>query len=265
MTIRAAFFDIDGTLVSMKTREMPASCRKALYAMKEKGIRLFISTGRPPVQIPLLTKDLSSFPWDGMILMNGQYCVDENGVPFHKLPVKKETLDVLIPWLKKEADFPCQFYEIGGSYDIAFNPGMYQYLSSLGKEDEMPPVEDPVRAFEHETYQICPYIEESRDAEFLLHAPGMESARWSPHFADMIPAGGGKAEGIRRTLEHFGLQDDEFIAFGDGGNDISMIRAAAIGVAMGNADDRVKASADYVTAECENDGIYQACVHFGLI
>ena len=69
-----------------------------------------------------------------------------------------------------------------------------------------------------------------------------------------------KVELIRHTLS-----PEETIAFGDGGNDISMLRFAGIGVAMGNAEDDVKASADYVTAGVDDDGIRKALSHFGLL
>ena len=64
---------------------------------------------------------------------------------------------------------------------------------------------------------------------------------------------------------HEGLDISECIAFGDGGNDISILRAAGIGVAMGNAADGVKASADYVTTHIDDDGIANAFRHFELI
>ena len=55
------------------------------------------------------------------------------------------------------------------------------------------------------------------------------------------------------------------MAFGDGGNDVSMLRYAGIGVAMGNANDDVKAHADYVTTSIDEDGVANALKHFGLI
>ena len=263
--IRAAFFDIDGTLIPMTTRKMPESTLSTLHALKEKGVRLYIASGRPPVHLTLLDKALTSFPWDGYIMMNGQYCFDAAGNVFRKEALKQETLEVLVPWLKEYADFPCTIFELDRSYDIAFNESMHNYLSSINRLDQMPPVLDPVRALSHETYMMSPYIPAERDAEFLSHAPGMMSARWSPHFADMIREHGGKPEGIKAALAMHGLDREEAIAFGDGGNDIAMLAYAGIGVAMGNASDEVKAHADYVTDDCENDGIYSAFKHFGLI
>ena len=55
------------------------------------------------------------------------------------------------------------------------------------------------------------------------------------------------------------------MAFGDGENDIPMIRFAGIGVAMGNGGEKVKAAADYVTDSVDNDGIEKALRHFGMI
>ena len=62
-----------------------------------------------------------------------------------------------------------------------------------------------------------------------------------------------------------GLESSEIMAFGDGDNDIDMLKFAGIGVAMGNAGDAVKAAADYVTASVDDDGIEKALEHFGLI
>ena len=62
-----------------------------------------------------------------------------------------------------------------------------------------------------------------------------------------------------------GLDISETMAFGDGGNDMSMLSAAGVGVAMGNTLDKVKAEADYVTTSVDDDGIRNALLHFGVI
>ena len=76
---------------------------------------------------------------------------------------------------------------------------------------------------------------------------------------------GGKGTGIRAVMERYGLRREELIAFGDGENDMSMLKLAGIGVAMGNGDQAVKAMADYVTGPVEEDGVSQALRHFGLL
>ena len=62
-----------------------------------------------------------------------------------------------------------------------------------------------------------------------------------------------------------GLRASEVAAFGDGGNDVAMLRAAGVGVAMGNACDEALAAADYITASVDDDGIRRALEHFGVI
>jgi hydroxymethylpyrimidine pyrophosphatase-like HAD family hydrolase len=66
-------------------------------------------------------------------------------------------------------------------------------------------------------------------------------------------------------LEEQGLDRSQIMAFGDGENDMDMLEYAGIGVAMGNASDKVKAVADYVTDTVDNRGIEKALRHFGLI
>ena len=89
--------------------------------------------------------------------------------------------------------------------------------------------------------------------------------RWNFGGLDIIAPGGGKVTGIRKYLDRCGLQPEEIIAFGDGENDLDMLRFAGIGVAMGNAEVAVKEAADFVTADIDDDGIAKALRHFGLI
>ena len=94
--------------------------------------------------------------------------------------------------------------------------------------------------------------------------PNTRGVRWHPDFVDLIPADGGKDRGIQRFLDHYGWSKEQTISFGDGGNDVDMLRFTGIGVAMGNAVDALKKVADYVTAPIGEDGIYKACEHLHL-
>ena len=82
---------------------------------------------------------------------------------------------------------------------------------------------------------------------------------------DMIPIDGGKPKGIEKYLEYTNAKLEETMAFGDGENDVDMLEYVNIGVAMGNANDVVKNSANYVTDDCDKEGIYKALVHFGIL
>jgi hydroxymethylpyrimidine pyrophosphatase-like HAD family hydrolase len=81
----------------------------------------------------------------------------------------------------------------------------------------------------------------------------------------MISIDGGKAKGIGQVLAHYGLTPEEAIAFGDSDNDLDMLQAVQIAVAMGNACDEAKQCADYITTDVDDDGIWNALKHFELI
>jgi hydroxymethylpyrimidine pyrophosphatase-like HAD family hydrolase len=102
--IKAVFFDIDGTLVSFQTHTIPQSTLVTLHALKEKGVLLFIATGRGKDGLSCL----NDFPFDGYITLNGQYCYDRNGTVLYENTIGKEDLDVLLKELKKK-NFPCGF------------------------------------------------------------------------------------------------------------------------------------------------------------
>ena len=95
--------------------------------------------------------------------------------------------------------------------------------------------------------------------------PECVSSRWSPLMADINMCGVTKASGMDVFLRHYGIDRSRSMAFGDGGNDVAMLRAAGAGVAMGNACDEALAAADYVTASVDDDGIRRALEHFGVI
>ncbi|MDE6771035.1 MAG: HAD hydrolase family protein, partial [Muribaculaceae bacterium] len=88
---------------------------------------------------------------------------------------------------------------------------------------------------------------------------------WNPLFCDIIPARSDKSVGIDRMIEYFGIPLSETMAFGDGDNDIGMLRHVAIGIAMGNAEDNVKQAADYVTTPAIENGVVNALQHFKLL
>ena len=81
--IKAIFFDIDGTLVSFKTHKVPQSTIDALNLLREKGIKIFIATGRHPSIIGL-GNNINELKFDGYVTLNGQYCFTDNKVIYKK-------------------------------------------------------------------------------------------------------------------------------------------------------------------------------------
>ena len=116
-----------------------------------------------------------------------------------------------------------------------------------------------------EVIQMTPFITEEEEKEIRPSIPTCEIGRWYPAFADVTAKGDTKQKGIDEIIRYFDIKLEDTMAFGDGGNDISMLRHAAIGVAMGQAKEDVKAATDYVTAPIDEDGISKAMKHFGII
>ena len=113
-----------------------------------------------------------------------------------------------------------------------------------------------------EIFQLTPFLDETQEAEVAPSLSRCEMGRWHPAFIDVTALGNTKQRGIDEIIRHFGIRLEDTVAFGDGGNDIPMLRHAGIGIAMGNARDEVKAAAHYTTDTVDEDGVAKAIEHY---
>ena len=114
-------------------------------------------------------------------------------------------------------------------------------------------------------YQIWAFVPEKEQQMLKNLLDECSITSWNDKAIDIIPKGGGKSTGMQAFLDEHGLERSETMAFGDGENDIDMLKYAGIGVAMGNAWPSTKKAADYVTDDIDEDGLYNALKHFELI
>ncbi len=114
-------------------------------------------------------------------------------------------------------------------------------------------------------YQIMLGCREPDYPAIIHGVDGVKLAISWERAADVISAGGGKGNGIRKILEYYHLDPSEALAFGDSHNDMEMLEAVGTGVAMGNATEQLKVIADDVCGPVSEDGIYHYCVNRGLI
>ena len=251
--IKAIFFDIDGTLLSFKTHVVPPSTIEAFSKLKKQGIKLFIATGRALGEI----NNLDDLTFDGYISMNGAYCVNSTYEVIHKDAIPSEDIDALIRYLEEEEQFPCIATTAENNVVNCLNEQMLA-LSRL-VDLPLPQIKNFREIDKDHIFQLALFVDQQKETEImqnvLVHC---QSSRWHHSFADANKMGVSKQSGIDRMLEYHGIQLSETMAFGDGGNDISMLQHVAIGVAMGNADENVKSVADYVTDSVDDDGIMKA-------
>ncbi len=256
--IKAIFFDIDGTLVSFHTHRMSDSILSALHTLQEKGIKLFVSTGRHPLMLDAVR---AAFPFDGYVTLSGQYCYCGDTV-LRSNPMEPAAVEELVSAASSNA-FSCIFLEGQDIYINYADQYTIQFMDDLHLP--LPPTAPPSRALGRDIYQAITFLSKENEGLLLSRAPHLKTTRWHPSFLDVIPTTGGKDKGLDAILDHFGIPLEESMAFGDGENDLSMLVHAGIGVAMGSASHMVKSRADYVTGTVDEDGVVSALQHFGLL
>lgn len=256
--IKAVFFDIDGTLVSFSSHGVPDSARRAIVRLRERGVKVFIATGR----LLRHTGVVSDIEVDGYVTVNGGYCVTTDGRTIFERSFPRQTLDRVFA-LEEKYGFQAA---VMTHEDIYIDRISERVAAIAGMIHITPKVADLKHvAATQPVLQMCPYVGEELERVIMPEIPECVGTRWIETFMDINMRGTDKSVGARKVMEFYGLTMDEAMAFGDGGNDIPVVRDAAVGVAMGNACDELKAVADYVTADVDHDGIRLALEHYGLI
>lgn len=251
--IKAIFFDIDGTLLSYRTNRVPDSTIEAFKKLRSMGLKLFIATGRPLKDI----KNLDALSFDGFVTMNGAYCVDASHQVLYKGIIHKEDLLALFRYQTQEESFPTVL--VTPKYSVINY--VDKSVKELSRMVDVPTPEtrDLRQVPAEEVLQMSIFIDEAREQEIMKEVlVNCQTSRWHPTFTDVNKKGVSKQSGIDQILSHYNLDLKDSMAFGDGGNDISMLRHVPLGVAMGNATDRVKKAADYVTDSVDENGIWNA-------
>lgn len=248
--IKAAFFDIDGTLLSFTTHRVSPGTVEAFAALRRNGVRTFISSGRPKILIPHMP-----VAFDGYVTMNGGYCFVGSQVLLRN-PIPQDETDCWLHYADSEHLCTMIFTE----HDMYVNTHTDPVANAIRNQLEftMPPLLPTLQMLGRETYQIIAIMPALRDQAVLQMLPHCRLPRWHPQFSDLVNAHNSKASGIESILHHYGIRRDECIGFGDGGNDVEMLDYCGIGVAMGNADETVKAHADFVTTSVDDEGIAHA-------
>ena len=274
---KVLFIDIDGTLVNYET-VIPQSAIDAIQRARYNGHKVYVCTGRSRAEV---YENIWNIGLDGMIGGNGAYVEDVGKVIMHQ-HITEEQCRHIVDWLQ---DRKLEFYLESNNglfasknFEKASEPVLKLYMGRKGKDASNVTVRSifPNMIFDGElcrddvdkvsfilnSYQD--YIDASEEFKDL-NVGTWGGAGELALFGDFYSKGITKAHAISVLLEHLGMKQEDTIAFGDAKIDIPMLEYCNIGVAMGNGGDEIKAMADFVTDEVDEDGLYKAFLKLGLI
>lgn len=255
--IKIAFFDIDGTLVDFDTHHISEKTLETLKRLHEKGILLCLATGRSPLALP----HFQDIEFDLFLTFNGSYCFDKNHALFSNsiphtdiLTVIRNATAINRPVCVATKDsLPAN----GTDQDLAD----YFHFSNL----DVNVVSNFDEYLDEDIYQVMLGCYASEYSSVMKDVKDAKIAAWWNRAIDIIPANGGKGIAIESILKQLHLKKEEAIAFGDGMNDVEMLQAVGVGVAMGNACEQLKQVANEVCGSVGEDGVYYYCLKEGLI
>lgn len=266
--VRLLAIDIDGTLVNSRD-ELTDATRQALRRACAAGLKLVLATGRrysralplvEPLAIdaPLVTASgaLIKHPLDHRTLFQATFArpllCDLLGV------VERRGFEAVLyaDSYHEGFDFYCQRLEVTrpelADY-LTLNPGCHRLWPTLMSD----PPEGVFAGFSTGTREEMLDLHEElqRALPGLLYTHVLRSPRYIGHMCEIAPFGVTKWSGIQHVAAEWGISPDQMCAVGDDVNDIPMIEAAGIGIAMGNAQPEVKAAADFIAPTHDQDGL----------
>lgn len=278
--IRLIAADVDGTLLTDAREPSPGSLQ-AVRAARDLGIHVCLCSGRNHTEI----KDLCALAGmsDLTVINNGASIINwRTGVHAYRNRFNSHHIaDMLRALLRDAKAHPLPTIYTAGSFKTHIlraysDEGMLRRgqikTSASGFTAEAyyihDAVEDWLQASTADTQRVLYNIDAKRHGSRIkkLLAPygDVSITTGMPGRMEILPAGTSKGEGLRRLCERYGLRLEEAMAIGDGANDEEMIRMAGIGVAMGNAAQRLKDTADYITDSNEEEGFQKALDRYVL-
>lgn len=258
--------DLDGTLTRSDKKISPRT-REVLIEAQEKGTKVVLASGRPTNGMSFLADELKMDRFGGTVLaFNGGEIIDwQSKEVINQVVLPDEAIPELYSFAK-EKGFAIMTYcgkeiltEAEGNRYIeqsAFRNRMQirvvdKFVDATREWGRLPKClivgnPDLLAVFEKEMHEWAKGKECMDSIDFF---------RSEPYYLEVVPKGIDKGLCLQMVLDHYGLQREELIACGDAYNDLSMIRFAGLGVAMGNGQECVKEAADYITDSNEADGV----------
>ncbi len=262
MSKKALFFDIDGTLMSEVTREIPDSTIAALRKARESGHLVFINTGRSYSQVGPVQEILEV---DGWLCGCGTYVEADGEVLYHKeipedqaVKIKQAIIDNNLEGVM-EGRYGCYY-----SHDTSRFALGQELLKMIGFAMK-PAVDDGKKNLPFEKFCVIADEQSDKVTFFRSLGLGIDVINRGNGFYECIPAGHSKATAVEVILRHYRLDLADAYVFGDSNNDLSMFEYVPNAVLMGKHDKELEPYASFVTKTVEKDGIAYAMDRLGLL
>lgn len=248
------FFDVDGTLASGLTTIMPESAKRCVARLRENGHFTALATGRLQASAAVVAEryGFTHFVADGgySLTLDGKV-IEMEGLPVADCISFIDRLEAAgIPWAVTT-----------GNERLCITPDA-RYLD-IAPDNYFPVRVDPSFDYHRMDRLYKVNFACAPEDEDKIDFGGLPAVRYNHDVLFIEPTE--KQRGIRRMLDILGAADEDAIVFGDGTNDVCMFGQGWFSVAMGNACDALKARADYITDAVDQDGLWNACKHFGWI
>ena len=272
MAIRIILLDLDGTLLTHDKQLSPGN-RAALERAAAMGIWIVPSTGRFYQGMPAVVRELPFVRY--AVTINGAQVYDgKEDAVLHRAEIAPAAAERVFDRLDALPVIYDCFLDGWGYMDARHYAQIDRFIAdprvNRMVKDLRRPVED-FRAFirrENRPLQKIQMffrdLDRRREALEVLprDLPDMAVTSSIPNNIEINDKAATKGEALRFLCRHLGVDVRDTMAFGDGSNDMSMIQAAGIGVAMANADPALRAAADYVTDTNDADGVAKAIARF---
>ncbi len=266
MTEKALVLDIDGTLTN-SAKEITPATKCAIQNIMRRGQKVILASGRPTPGMRRYEEELELDRYGGYLLsFNGARIVDcRTGEIVYQRVLPLTLLPGLFHFAKKNG---CGLITYLGNEVISAFP-IDKYVEIEARINGLPVRKVPnFTEFVDFDINKCLMTADPEKAELLekelqeKYGNMASIYRSEPYFIEIMPSDVDKASSLDKMLPAIGVKRENTVCCGDGFNDISMIRYAGVGVAMGNAQQAVKESADYITATNDEDGLVQVIEKF---
>lgn len=266
MDEKVLVLDIDGTLTNSQ-KEITSATKRGILETLRRGHKVILASGRPTPGMRRYEKELELEKYGGYLLsFNGGRIVEcRTGEIVYQRTLPLNIIPGLYSFAKRNH---CGLITYFGDRIIsAFEADEYVQLESRINGMEIKVV-DNFKEYVDFDINKCLLTAPPEQAETLeqelaaKYGDILSIYRSEPFFIEVMPKNVDKATSLDRMLESVGLTRENAICCGDGFNDISMIKYAGVGVAMGNAQPAVKDAADYITGTNDEDGLVQVMDEF---